>query len=80
MADKNHVRYSLASSARKSVDEARLDSFRQCVAKLKMILTEMHDNNSRILELRSMLSKNSSARAEKCTCEVTQKSMNRPTV
>jgi hypothetical protein len=67
MADSNNVRYSLASSARKSVEDVRVDTFRRLVGQVKMILSEMHNNNSRVLELRALFAKNSSARAEKCT-------------
>lgn len=65
MADNNKVRYSLASSARKSVEEDRLDEFRQQTNQVKMILAEMRDNNTRVLDLRDKLIYNTSPTFEK---------------
>jgi len=73
MADSNNVRYSLASSAQKSVEDARVDVFRRLVSQIKMVLSEMHYNNGRVLELRGVLAKNSSSRAEKCTLRLTKR-------
>lgn len=38
MADRQNVRYSLASSARKSIEDARVDNFRRLVGLVKATL------------------------------------------